>query len=337
MKSLNNADALMLPPHVVNYHLSSCGMWCLLVTLTYSHSGEFIGEMQLYSLEKQVGQMLSGRNGVFTQLLIEGRHKPVEVLCFEHKDEDGNCMIRIMEIGFDASISGGCSAFKTEPIPLDNIASDDFPVAMAVCPKFDVLYVFTSKGIVFLIAIESGVLLCRQHIEVGTIFASSPCSRGGVFYMTRNDTEISHIGIDFDEICLLLENSDKIDVIETLGRKKDNNPIEKSDSSNVLQGISTTTAAVQPPQKRSVMNTSMPSEKLNSGMSYGGFEGVDDVLWNSEDIAAIMFDDPYSTMHPPNHFSPPPPPQSIAPEEKSSQPPMIGANENVRILLILLL
>ena len=60
----------------------------------------------------------------------------------------------------------------------------------------------------------------------------------------------------------------------------------------------------------------------------------DETMWDPLKIGDAFSN---NNAHSPNHFSPPPPPQSIAPEEKSSQPAMIGANENVRIHLFLLL
>jgi hypothetical protein len=155
-----------MPAHVVNYHISASGTWCLLVSVTFAQSGEFLGEMQLFSTEKQIGQILCGRNGAFTYMRVEGRTTPSEVLCFEHKDDDGACMVRIMEVGFDpATCAPGSSgtAFKTEPVLLQDMTRQDFPVAMAVCPKYQLLYVFTSNGFVYLIGIECGMLLHHQH------------------------------------------------------------------------------------------------------------------------------------------------------------------------------
>jgi hypothetical protein len=93
--SSNTSSLPNTPPRVVNYQVSESGKWFLLVTLTYSSSGEFIGEMQLYSVEKQISQLLSGRNGVFTSMVLSNRDReePVEVLCFEHKDPEGVCML----------------------------------------------------------------------------------------------------------------------------------------------------------------------------------------------------------------------------------------------------
>ena len=105
-----------------------------------------------------------------------------------------------MEVGFDASrCAPECAsgAFKTEPVLLLDLSREDFPVALAVCPEYHILYVLTSRGFVFLIGIESGVLLHHQHVEVGTIFSCCPSRTGGVYYLTRNDTEVTRLTVDF--------------------------------------------------------------------------------------------------------------------------------------------
>lgn len=217
----------VMPLHVVNYLVSESGKWCLLVSITYCQNGEFVGEMQLFSVEKGVGQLLSGRSGVFTCLdLGQGRRGggKVEVLCFEHKNEEGVCVVRMMEIGFDSSKPGESRqrAFKTEPVLLQNLSFDDFPVGMAVCSRYQLLYVFTSRGTVYLISIESGLQLHHQPVEVGTIFAC--CSTGGedegVLYLTRNSTVLTHISISMGELSLLLSSKNLFRVAESL-RSKD--------------------------------------------------------------------------------------------------------------------
>jgi hypothetical protein len=280
--------APLLPPHVVNYQVSTSGKWCLLVSLTYSQSGEFVGEMLLFSIEKQVGQLLTGRSGTFNCMMVSGREHPIEVLCFEHKDSDGNSMIRIMEIGFDASqcpAGENVTAFKTEPIPLTNMTFDDFPVGMVVCPKDQILYIFTSKGLVFLIAIESGYLLLHQHIEMGTIFTCCSHEPGGVLYLTRNSSEVCHVGIDFDELSTLLEGKGMPQVIDTLRRTIPTDLMANSMTASVA-----TASPTAPPSAIAATAAVNEEEKASNDWSQG------EDMWSSE--VASVFDEPFSSPPP---------------------------------------
>ena len=57
------------------------------------------GQMQLYSVDKRVSQVLPGHTGVFTTITPEGRVDPAHVLCFEDKKPDQPAQLFVMEVG----------------------------------------------------------------------------------------------------------------------------------------------------------------------------------------------------------------------------------------------
>ncbi len=182
---------------VINYRLSADEKWCLLCGISAGGSpGVINGNMQLYSIEKSVSQMLQGHSGDFTVLNnIPGRTDPAQVLCFEDKKPDQPAKLFIMEIGRDKSLP---NAFKVAPqtIPVAPDAPNDFPVTMNCSPKHHLVYLITKMGYVYVFDIFSGKALHRARITQDTVFASSVNNTsGGVLAVTRRG-QLLHVCIN---------------------------------------------------------------------------------------------------------------------------------------------
>lgn len=53
-------------------------------------------------------------------------------------------------------------------------AQNDFPVAMQVSPKYDVIYLITKYGYIHMYDIESGTCIYMNRISSDTIFVTAP-------------------------------------------------------------------------------------------------------------------------------------------------------------------
>ena len=58
---------------IINYQVSGDAKWCLLMGIKAGANGSIDGQMQLYSVDKRVSQVLQGHAGVFTTITPEGR------------------------------------------------------------------------------------------------------------------------------------------------------------------------------------------------------------------------------------------------------------------------
>ena len=192
--------------------------------------------MQLHSIEKGASQLLRGRNGIFASLVTEGSEAAIDVLCFEHKEDDGSCKLRIMEIGFK-SADGSSSAFKIEPITLTGMSRDDTTVGMAACNKYQILYVFTSKGLIYVIGMESGILLHSHRFESGTIFSCCSRSGEGVLYLCRNDMRVKYVTIDYDILSTVLSDRGLSGVLSSLRNNPNKVKSKPHESADVMSRI----------------------------------------------------------------------------------------------------
>jgi clathrin heavy chain len=65
-------------------------------------------------------------------------------------------------------------------------AQNDFPVAMQVSTKYDVIYLITKYGYIHVYDIESGVCIYMNRISGETIFVTCPHeSTGGIIGVNR--------------------------------------------------------------------------------------------------------------------------------------------------------
>jgi clathrin heavy chain len=137
---------------ILNYSVSSDSKWCLLCGISAGATpGVVNGNLQLYSIEKQVSQMLQGHTGTFTTLKIPGREdgQPAQILVFEEKKPDSSAKLFIMEVGRDKTAPGGIFRVTPQAIPVPDDATYDFPVTMN-CSKTNGLFIWYQKWDIFI-------------------------------------------------------------------------------------------------------------------------------------------------------------------------------------------
>lgn len=182
---------------IINYQVSGDGKWCLLCGISAGATpGVINGTMQLFSIEKQVSQMLQGHSGAFTVLNVPGRDEPAQVLAFEDKKPDQPAKIFIMEVGRDKNAPGGVFKVAPQPIPMPADATNDFPVTMNASRTSGMLYMISKMGYLYLFDIFSGKPVYRARVTTDTVFASTEhTASGGVLCITRKG-QVLHIGLN---------------------------------------------------------------------------------------------------------------------------------------------
>jgi len=186
---------------IISYQVSGDGKWCLLCGICASATpGVIDGNMQLYSIEKSVSQMLQGHSGSFTVINVPGREDPAQILCFEDKKPDQPPKLFIMEVGRDKNAPGGAFRCTPQNIPLAADAPNDFPVTMNVSKKYGMVFMISKMGYVYLFDVYSGKAIYRMKVTNDTVFVSTDHSAsGGIIGITRRGSVI-HIGVNESSI-----------------------------------------------------------------------------------------------------------------------------------------
>jgi clathrin heavy chain len=183
---------------IINYSVSSDSKWCLLCGISAGGApGVINGNLQLYSIEKQVSQMLQGHTGAFTTLKIPGRDDgPAQILVFEEKKPDSPARLFIMEVGRDKTAPGGVFRVSPQAIPVPADAPNDFPVTMNCSKTNGFVYMVSKMGYLYLFDIFSGKPVYRARITMDTVFSSTEHSTsGGMLCITRKG-QVLHVGIN---------------------------------------------------------------------------------------------------------------------------------------------
>jgi clathrin heavy chain len=86
VKIFDRNPAITEGVQIINYQISEDMKWCLLCGISAGGApGVINGNMQLYSIDKAVSQMLQGHSGVFSVINVPGRDEPAQIVCFEDK------------------------------------------------------------------------------------------------------------------------------------------------------------------------------------------------------------------------------------------------------------
>jgi len=179
---------------IINYQVSGDGKWCLLMGIKAGAGGMIDGQMQLYSIDKRVSQVLQGHTGVFTTITPEGRTDPAQVLCFEEKKPDQPSKLFVMEVGREVKEGTFRLAPVAIPVPAD--AAADFPVAMQASKDEGVVYMVSKMGYLYLFDVFSGKCIYRARITQGTVFVTAPVTDGGILCITARQGNVLKVGIN---------------------------------------------------------------------------------------------------------------------------------------------
>jgi len=197
LKIFDRNPAITEGNQVINYQVSNDNKWCLLCGICAGGAPGIInGNMQLFSIEKNVSQMLQGHAGVFSVIKVPGRDEPAQVLIFEDKKPDQPAKLFVMEVGRDKTAPGGVFRVTPQLIPSAADAPNDFPVTMNASKAHDMVYMISKMGYLFLFDIFTGKPLYRARITMDTIFASTEhSSSGGILGITRKG-QVLHVTLN---------------------------------------------------------------------------------------------------------------------------------------------
>ncbi|KAF2899879.1 hypothetical protein ILUMI_06305 [Ignelater luminosus] len=182
---------------IINYRTDPKQNWLLLVGISAQQS-RVVGAMQLYSVERKCSQPIEGHAASFATFKLEGNPEASTLFCFAVRTVQGG-KLHIIEVGQSPA---GNQPFpkKTVDVFFPPEAQNDFPVAMQVSSKYDVIYLITKYGYIHMYDIESGTCIYMNRISSETIFVTAPHeSTGGIIGVNRRGQVLS-VTVDEDNI-----------------------------------------------------------------------------------------------------------------------------------------
>ncbi|XP_074599513.1 clathrin heavy chain 1-like isoform X1 [Brevipalpus obovatus] len=182
---------------IINYRTDHRVQWLLLIGIT-GQQNRVVGAMQLYSTERKVSQPIEGHAAAFATFKMEGNPELSTLFCFAARTAQGG-KLHIIEVGTPPA--------GNQPYPKKAVdvffppeGSNDFPVAMQISKKNDIIYLITKFGYIHLYDIESGICIYMNRISADTIFVTAPYEpTSGIIGVNRKGQVLS-VCVDEDNI-----------------------------------------------------------------------------------------------------------------------------------------
>jgi len=189
---------------IINYRTDHKQQWLLLIGIS-AQQNRVVGAMQLYSVERKVSQPIEGHAAAFSQFKMDGNPEQSTLFCFGVRGAQGG-KLHIIEVGTPPT---GNQPFQKKAVDVffPPEAQNDFPVAMQVSSKYDVIFLITKYGYIHLYDLESGVCIYMNRISGDTIFvtaAHEPSS--GIIGVNRKGQVLS-VSVEEDNLIPYITNT----------------------------------------------------------------------------------------------------------------------------------
>lgn len=188
---------------IINYRVDAAGKWNLLVGIS-AQAGRIVGAMQLYSQDRKVSQPIEGHAASFAQFKMEGNKSESTLFVFAVRNLQGG-KLHIIEVGTPAE---GNQAFQKRAVDVyfPPEAQNDFPVAMQISDRYNVIFLITKYGYVHLYDLETGVCIYMNRISADTIFVTAPHeATSGIIGVNRKGQVLS-VSVDEANIVPYVSN-----------------------------------------------------------------------------------------------------------------------------------
>ena len=169
-----------------------------------SKDGRVAGTMQLYSKERGISQHIEGHAAAFSSLKLDSQPHPYKLFSFAVRTAAG-AKLHIVEI--DQNSANARFPKRAVDVYFPAEATNDFPVAMQVSKKYDIIYMITKYGFIHLYDLETGSCIFMNRISSDTIFVTTADSDStGVVGVNRKG-QVLAVSVDESTIInYLLQN-----------------------------------------------------------------------------------------------------------------------------------
>jgi len=180
---------------IINYRTDSTQNWLCLIGISQKE-GRIAGNMQLYSVEKNVSQSIEGHAACFANHTVAGATRPSTLFAIAVRTATAAKLL-ILEV---AKGDGPAFAKRAADIFFPPEAAADFPVSMQISEKYEIIYMITKFGYIHLFDLSTGTLIYRNRISSETIFVSAfQDSTDGIIGVNRKGQVLS-VSIDESNI-----------------------------------------------------------------------------------------------------------------------------------------
>uniref|UniRef100_A0A1B6FIJ1 Clathrin heavy chain n=4 Tax=Proconiini TaxID=565685 RepID=A0A1B6FIJ1_9HEMI len=182
---------------IINYRTDPKHTWLLLIGIS-AQQNRVVGAMQLYSVERKCSQPIEGHAASFAQFKMEGNAEPSTLFCFAVRTVQGG-KLHIIEVGQPPA---GNQPFTKKAVDVffPTEAQNDFPVAMQVSAKYDVIYLITKYGYIHLYDIETATCIYMNRISGDTIFVTAPHETSGGIIGVNRKGQVLSVSVEEDNI-----------------------------------------------------------------------------------------------------------------------------------------
>ncbi|KAG9348508.1 hypothetical protein JZ751_002244 [Albula glossodonta] len=173
---------------IINYRTDAKQKWLLLIGIS-AQQNRVVGAMQLYSVDRKVSQPIEGHAASFAQFKMEGNAEESTLFCFAVRSQAGG-KLHIIEVGTPPT---GNQPFPKKAVDVffPPEAQNDFPVAMQISSKQDVVFLITKYGYIHLYDLETGTCIYMNRISGETIFVTAPHeATAGIIGVNRKGQEL---------------------------------------------------------------------------------------------------------------------------------------------------
>ena len=153
--------------------------------------------MQLYSKERGISQSIEGHAAAFASINVEGSALPHHLFSFAVRTPTG-AKLQIAEI--DHQEPNPRFQKKAVEVYFPQEAVNDFPVAMQVSTKYDIVYLVTKYGFIHLYDLETGTCIFMNRISSETIFTTASDSEGAGIVGVNRKGQVLSVSVDENTI-----------------------------------------------------------------------------------------------------------------------------------------
>ncbi|KAK4597021.1 hypothetical protein RGQ29_014866 [Quercus rubra] len=143
--------------------------------------------MQLFSINQQRSQALEAHAASFAQFKVPGNDYPSVLISFATKTLNaGQITSKLHIIDLGAQPRKPSFTKKQADLFFPPDFADDFPVAMQISQKYNLIYVITKLGLLFVYDMETATAVYRNRISPDPIFLTAEASSlGGLYAVNR--------------------------------------------------------------------------------------------------------------------------------------------------------
>ncbi|XLR37495.1 hypothetical protein HN51_024244 [Arachis hypogaea] len=171
---------------IINYRCDPTEKWLVLIGIAPGSPERpqlVKGNMQLYSVDQQRSQALEAHAASFAQFKVPGNDNPSVLISFASKTLNAGQIISKLHV-IELGAQPGKPSFTKKQADLffPPDFADDFPVAMQISHKYNLIYVITKLGLLFVYDLETATAVYRNRISPDPIFLTAEATSLGGFY-----------------------------------------------------------------------------------------------------------------------------------------------------------